>query len=65
MGITKLQLIVNLFWGIMSVIILSLDMNGNISLANNSSLFFGYIILMVASFAVVKQIDKRNGISED
>ncbi|HAX73947.1 MAG TPA: hypothetical protein DCY20_10530 [Firmicutes bacterium] len=56
---TKAQLIVNLFWSIATTIILFLDIQGTISLANNSALFFGYIILMFASFGAVKVIDKK------
>ncbi len=60
MQMTKLQLIVNTFWAITTVIVLFVDIQTE-SLLNQPNFLWGYVLCMVASFGVVTLIEKKRG----
>ncbi len=60
MQMTKLQLIVNTFWAITTVIVLFVDVQTE-SLLNSSNFLWGYVLCMLASFGAVSLIEKKRG----
>jgi len=55
----KINTVLSVFWLIVSIGIVILDMQGVISLSRNNTLFFGIIIVMFLSFQVVKYFEKK------
>ena len=59
MNTTKIQLIVNTFWAISTVIILFLDVSQDGAVLQNPNFLWGYIGCMVVSFIIVKLVERK------
>ncbi|MDO4924947.1 MAG: hypothetical protein Q3980_04735 [Turicibacter sp.] len=59
MSFKKINGILALFWLVVSIVIVVLDINGFVNLARNNVLFFGLILSMFVSFQMVTYFEKK------
>lgn len=59
MSFKKINGILALFWLVISIVIVVLDINGFVNLARNNVLFFGLILSMFVSFQMVTYFEKK------
>lgn len=59
MNYKMINIVLSVFWLVTSIAIVVLDIKGIVSLSSNNVLFFGFIIIMFASFQIVKYLEKR------
>lgn len=59
MSFKKINGILALFWLVVSIVIVVLDINGLVNLARNNVLFFGLILSMFVSFQMVTYFEKK------
>lgn len=59
MNFKRINIILSVFWLVASILIVILDINGVIHLAQNHYLFFGLVISMFASFKLVTYFEKK------